>query len=195
LTRRTLWALPLLLATPALAGPGTPSVPVRRPTTLAAALDAVAAAEERLHALVRTAKEDPRVVKIARYMALKTAEEFANPRRDVKVADLALWMADAKAPLLVRERARDALKSVTHRSQDPDLQISEGRNSKRITFSLKTLVPLLQDADETTRAFAADVLESYWHSSDPDIQRYNPRPGSEKTWSAAVSAYRRYLAR
>jgi hypothetical protein len=157
--------------------------------------------------LVRTAKEDPRVLRIARYMSLTTAESFAATRRDVRVTDLAAWMADASAPMLVREKARDALKSPTHRSADPDLQISEGRSSKRISFSLKVLVPLLQAPDlpagpnetapksnETTRAFAADVLDSYWHSNDPDIQRFNPRSGSEKTWSAAVAAYKRYLA-
>jgi hypothetical protein len=203
-TRRLPWALvPLLLATPALAGPGAPSAGavLRRPTTLEAALEAVAHSEERLSELVRTAKEDPRVLKIARYMALTTETFGTSPR--VRVTDLVSWMADASAPLVVREKARDALKSATHRSADPDLQISEGRSSKRISFCLKHLVPLLVTPDppnppggsnETTRAFAADVLDSYWHSNDPDIQRYNPRPGNEKTWAAAVAAYKRYLA-
>jgi hypothetical protein len=194
--RRAAVLLLTALSTPALAGPGSPAA-APRPSTYAAATEALARSEERLLELLRVAREDPRVLRIQRYLALKTPDDFASTKRD-RVADLAKWMADVEAPMAVREKARDALKSPNHRSIDPDLQVTDGRHSKRIAFCLRTLVPMLDDdapsGDETTRAFAADVLQSYWHSNDPDVLRYNPRAGNEKSWASAIAAWKRYLA-
>ncbi len=152
----------------------------------------LADAEQRLEALIVKAHEDPRTAKVDKYLSYKTPDDFSNPRREVHVSDLADFMSDKEAPMALREKARDALKSPYHRGLDPDLAISEGR-SKRVVFSMNRLVPLLQSKDEVSRTMAADVLDSFWHPNDPDILRYNPRAGNEKTWVPAIAAWRRIL--
>jgi hypothetical protein len=127
------------------------------------------------------------------YLSWTRAEDFANPRREIRVAKLAEWLADEDAPLELRTRVKDALRSVTQRSLDPDLSMDEQR-SRRSAFSRDKLVPLLVKAGEkslVTRRFAAEILDSYWHFPDPDIQRYDPK--DETTWRKAAEAYRNRL--
>jgi hypothetical protein len=182
-----------LVGAPAWVGPGAAAAPTRRPKSVAEATGDLERAERRLATLVERAKQDWRMAKVERYLSWSRVEDFTNPRRDVRVVDLVGWMADKDAPAALRERCRDALKSITHRSLDPDLSPGEGR-SKRAQFSVQKLVPLLRSADPSSRAFAAEILDSYWHLTDPDIQRYDPRAGSERTWGPAISAWTRLLS-
>jgi hypothetical protein len=170
-----------------LASPGRPS------RSLAQRRAEVERAEQDLLRLLEQARQDPRMALVERYLSWTRPEDFTNPRREVRVARLLEFVADEEAPMPLRERARDALKSVTQRSLDPDLSIEEGR-SKRASFSRDRLVPLLTrpgEKAEAARAFAAEILESYWHFPDPDIQRYNPR--DDATWRRAFEAYRNRL--
>lgn len=188
----TLLVPPLLFAAPALAGPGSaPAKPPTRHLTVEAMNAEIDRAEARLEALTAKAHEDPRTMKVDRYLAY-SVEELQAARREVKAADLADFIADKDAPISLRERARDALKSPLHRTNDPDLMITEGR-SRRARFCEAKLLPLLTSRDEIARTFAADLLDQYWYFTDPDIQRYNPRPGNERTWAPALAAYRRLL--
>ena len=76
--------------------------------------------DARLTALVARAGEDPRIARVDGYLALSRAEDFAATRR-TRVADLAEFLADDDAPAKLKERVRDALRSIPHRSLDPDL--------------------------------------------------------------------------
>ena len=167
----------------------------RPPRTAEARRAALDDTERRLGELVETAKQDPRMTKVRRYLSWSKTEDFTNPRRDVYVKDLVEWLKDEDAPTALRDACRDALKSITQRSLDPDLSIEEGRN-RRAAFSRDRLVPLLTkagDKAEAARAYAAEILESYWHYPDPDIQRFNPKEAG--TWAKAAAVYRNRLPR
>lgn len=153
----------------------------------------IADLETRLAALVEKAAEDPRIARVDAYLALSRAEEFASTRR-TRVADLAEFLADDDAPAKLKERVRDALRSIPHRSLDPDLFPGEGRN-RRVAFCRDRLLPLLVrpgDKALLTRTLTADILESFWRFTDAAIQRYDPK--DESTWKKAAEAYRRGMA-
>lgn len=182
----------LALAVVAATGWGAPST--QPPRTAEARRAQIAAAEQRLLQLVDRARQDPRLSKVERYLSWSSEAEFINPKRDVRVVDLVEILRDEAAPLSLRERARDALKSVPHRGLDPDLSVDEA-HSKRAAFSRDRLVPLLVkggDSGEPTRGFAAEILDSYWHFPEQDIRRYNSK--DESTWRRCADAYRRKLA-
>jgi hypothetical protein len=167
---------------------------IARPRSLVARRAALDVADERLTALFLKAKEDPRTARVEAYLAIAKPEDFANLKRP-RVADIVEYLADEDAPSKLHERARDALKSITHRSLDPDLAGGEGAN-KRKSFCREKLVPLLArpgDKAEQARTLVAEILESYWHFPDPAIQRYNPK--DDTTWRKAVDAYRKGLSR
>jgi hypothetical protein len=179
-----------LVLVPALLVTAGPARPTRTLVTRKAELEK---AEEALLRLVELARQDSRMALVERYLSWTRAEDFANPRREVRPARLLEFVADDDAPMELRRRARDALVSVTHRSLDPDLLLDEGKG-KRATFSRERLVPLLLrpgEKAEATRTFAAEILDSYWHFADADIQRFNPR--DETTWRKAADAYRSLL--
>jgi hypothetical protein len=181
----------LLVAVPATFGAPGSARPPRTADERRAKIDE---AEKRLIDLVESARQDPRMAKVRRYLSWSKVEDFTNPKRDVSVKDLVEWLKDEDAPQALRDLCRDAMKSVTQRSLDPDLSIEEGRN-KRAALSRDKLVPLLSkagDKGEATRGYVAEILESYWHFTDADIQRYNPKDDS--TWTKAVAAYRKRLA-
>lgn len=171
---------------PAGAAPAPPS----RLDTRRARIDEV---EARLASLVARAGEDPRIARVDGYLALSRAEDFAAARR-TRVADLAEFLADDDAPAKLKERARDALKSIPHRSLDPDLFPGEGRN-KRLAFCRDRLLPLLVRPGEKallTRTLVAEILESFWRFTDSAIQRYDPK--DDATWKKAAEAYRRGMS-
>ena len=98
----------------------------------------------------------------------------------------------------LREKARDALKSPTHKSFDPDVEIASS-HSKRASFSMGRVVPLLGSrpskggtSGETTRAFAAAILDSYWHYTNKAIQLYDPK--EQATWKPAQEEWRKFLS-
>lgn len=180
----------LVCAAPALFGAPGAARPPRTAEERRAALDAT---ERKLADLVETAKQDPRTAKVRRYLTWSRTEDFTNPKRDVFVKDLVEWLKDEDAPASLRDACRDALKSITQRSVDPDLSIEEGRN-RRAAFSREKLIPMLTkagDKAESTRAYAAEILESYWHFAEPDIARFNPK--DDATWAKAAAAYRNRL--
>lgn len=149
--------------------------------------------DARLTALVVKAGEDPRIARVDAYLALAKAEDFASARR-TRVTDLAEFLADDDAPPKLKERARDALKSIPHRSLDPDLFPGEGRN-KRLAFCRDRLLPLLVRPGEKallTRTLVAEILESFWRFTDSAIQRYDPK--DDTTWKKAAEAYRRGMS-
>lgn len=149
--------------------------------------------DARLTALVVRAGEDPRIARVDAYLALSKAEDFASTRR-TRVADLAEYLADDDAPPKLKERVRDALKSIPHRSLDPDLFPGEGRN-KRTAFCRDRLLPLLVRAGDKallTRTLVAEILESFWRFTDSAIQRYDPK--DDATWKKAADAYRRGMS-
>jgi hypothetical protein len=151
------------------------------------------ALDARLTALVTRAGEDPRIARVDAYLALSKAEDFTSTRR-TRVADLAEFLADDDAPRKLKERVRDALKSIPHRSLDPDLFPGEGRN-KRLAFCRDRLLPLLVrpgDKAVLTRTLVAEILESFWRFTDSAIQRYDPK--DETTWKKAAEAYRRGMS-
>ena len=179
-----------LILVPALLVTAGPARPTRTLATRRAELEK---AEEGLLRLMELSRQDSRMALVDRYLSWTRAEDFANPRREVRPSKLLEFVADDDAPMDLRRRARDALMSVTHRSLDPDLVIDEGKG-KRASFSRDRLVPLLLragDKAEATRTFAAEILDSYWHFADADIQRFNPR--DEATWRKASDAYRNQL--
>ncbi len=154
--------------------------------------EALESAQTRLNRIVAEAQKDPRLAKVEKYLSWTKDEDFRNPRRDVFVKDLFGWMVDETAPMDLREAAKKALMSVTHRMFDPDLAYGDGR-SKRAAFSRSSLVPLVTSrASEFIRMAAAEILDSYWRPNDPDIKRYNPR--DEKTWGSARAAWLKWLA-
>ncbi|MFO0934070.1 MAG: hypothetical protein U1E39_15390 [Planctomycetota bacterium] len=171
---------------PVRAAPAAPSrLEVRR-----ARIDGL---DAQLTALVARAGEDPRIARVDGYLALSRAEDFAASRR-TRVADLAEFLADDDAPPKLKERVRDALKSIPHRSLDPDLFPGEGRN-KRLAFCRDKLLPLLVRPGEKallTRTLVAEILESFWRFTDSAIQRYDPKDDS--TWKKAADAYRRGMS-
>lgn|GEM_PF-2625308 len=150
----------------------------------------IAALDARLTALVEKAGEDPRIGRVDAYLALARADEFASTRR-TRVAELAEYLADDDAPRKLKERVRDALTSIPHRSLDPDLAPSEGRN-RRVAYCRDRLLPLLArpgDVALVTRTLTAAILESFWRFTDAAIQQYDPQV--EATWKKAADAYRR----
>ncbi len=150
----------------------------------------IAALDARLTALVVKASEDPRIARVDAYLALARADEFVATRRP-RVAELAEYLSDVGAPRKLKERVRDALTSIPHRSLDPDLAPSEGRN-RRVAFCRDRLLPLLSrpgDDALLTRTLTAAILESFWRFTDAAIQQYDPKV--EATWKRATEAYRR----
>jgi hypothetical protein len=192
--RRLPFALLVLAAGPALAGPASapaPAPPRTNPWALAAAQQR---AERRLQDLVAAAKEDPRVPRIRRYLTW-SKDEFANPRRDPTAKLLVAWMTDDTAPTEVRTAARDALMAAAPHTLDPDLSV-DGSRGRRAPFSLQNLVPLLvakgdKGTDDAGRGYVAEVLDNLWHHSTKAIQQYDPK--KEATWRPAYDDYRKYL--
>ena len=196
--RRALPLLVLLAAAPAFSGPGAPAAPSAGRFKSAADLERrLQETSERLDRLVAKAHQDPRIVRVERYLSWSTADDFANPKRDVHVTDLIDFIADEDAPIELREMSRDALKSPMHRSLDPDLEYSASK-SKRGAFSLARVVPLLGSrakglpGGDTSRAFAAEILDAYWHHTQKAIQLYNPKDPA--TWPPAIAEWKKFLA-
>src|SRR5262245_22494347 len=149
--------------------PRARSEPARR-----AAIEGAAA---RLLALEAKAKADARTARVDAYLALGKAEDFASSRRP-HPAELVEYMTDDDAPMDLRTRARDALKSMPHRNLDPDLQVLGEGHSRRAAFCREKLVPLLLRAGEKaemTRTFVAEILASFWYFQDPAILAYDPK--------------------
>ena len=155
----------------------------------------IAEAEVRLADLITKANQDKRLTLIEKYLSFTDAAQFVSPRCDVKAKMLVDWMGDEKAPIEVRERARDALLNSGARSMNPDLAPG-AKPSKRATFSLQYLVPLLKtkDSDEIAGSFANKVLNDYWYPStqEKDIARYNPQDAA--THTQAIANWKRFLA-
>ena len=199
--RRALPVLLALAAAPALAGPGG-APPAREPppriTSVADMERRIADSTARLERLLEKARQDPRMAKVERYLSWSSAQDFQNPRRDVHVSDLLEMVADEEAPKELREKARDALKSPTHKSFDPDVDIASS-HSKRAAFSMARVVPLLGSrpqkpgtSGDMTRAFAAEILDSYWHYTHKAIQLYDPK--DPLTWKPAQEEWRKFLS-
>jgi hypothetical protein len=189
-------ALLLVLAAPAAAGPGAAAPPVKT-TTYAGLVKRVQDAQTRFDALILRSKQDPRTGEVEAYLAYKD-EDFQSSKRNVRVTHLVAILADETAPLALRKRAKEAVCSTSARTLDPDIQYTGTGHSKRASFSIAKVVPLLgakasdgTAVDETTRLFASEVLVSLWHYASRATQAYDPK--NPATWRPAQDDWRKYL--
>jgi hypothetical protein len=179
-------ALLLALSSVARSGEGAPPGPPRSVEGLLAGIER---AEERLGRLYAKSQEDPRVLRIERYRAMKEAPR-PGAKRETTARDLVKMLSDADAPRAVRERARDALSDPHCKMLDPDLASGAGA-SPRVVLSRDLLVPLLSSKDELSRRLSAEVLAGYFFPTDPAIRRYDPTQPS--TWKPAQTAWTKYF--
>ena len=190
-------ALLLCLTAPALAGPGATASAEGRVTTLSGLKQRIHDTQVRFDALVERAKQDPRTGAVEAYLAYKS-EDFENPKRSVRVANLLAIVGDESAPEALRRKAREAIASVNARSFDPDLQYTGVGHSKRAAFSAAKVVALLGaksaegvPVDEMGRRLAAEILDSLWHMGNKATEAYDPK--NPATWRAAQDGWKTLL--